>query len=200
MVPWHFREDYWHAASNKAIGFAADATHLGNNLDECRGISWIMSTSDPEEAETAIEMVRGAVHDEDDHSLVLIFDGRYGQLGPWGEDAKLIRIPGTCSGRLQLKKVWIVEVGSSPAKLKTRAETPLRVTNPVVLQTSGLPVLSCGFLQIGTMQTPGTSSLEDQRSASALGPWATELNQCLSWTPGIFNKKAPPHYGSRSAS
>ena len=89
-----------------------------------------MSTSDPEEAETAIEMVRGAVHDEDDHSLVLIFDGRYGQLGPWGEDAKLIRIPGTCSGRLQLKKVWIVEVGSSPAKLKTPAETPLRVTKP----------------------------------------------------------------------
>ena len=127
---WHFRKDDWQPAKGKMIGFPVDASHLGNSLDECSGLSWVMCTNQPDEAENAIDMIQGAVSDKDDHSLTLIFDGRFSQLGTWAESAKLMRVPGTCNGRLQLKKVWVVECGPHPATLRTRAETPLVVTKP----------------------------------------------------------------------
>ena len=71
---WHFRKDDWQPAHGKMIGFP------GNSLDECSGLSWVMSTTQPDEAETAIDMIQGAVSDSDDHSLTLIFDGRFSQL------------------------------------------------------------------------------------------------------------------------
>jgi hypothetical protein len=127
---WHFRKDDWQPAKGKMIGFPVDASHLGSSLDECSGLSWVMCTNQPDEAENAIDMIQGAVSDKDDHSLTLIFDGRFSQLGTWAESAKLMRVPGTCNGRLQLKKVWVVECGPHPATLRTRAETPLVVTKP----------------------------------------------------------------------
>lgn len=50
-------------------------------------------------------------------------------MGEWGSEAQLIRVPGACEGRLQLQKLSLIEVGSHPAKLRTRAKQPLIVTH-----------------------------------------------------------------------
>ena len=128
--PWHYRRDDWRPPAGMAIGFALDASHLGTLLDESSGVAWIMSTDNPEEAEEAVRMVRGANYDEEGHGLTLIFDGRSHEIGDWGEDAELIRVPGTCRGRFQFKRVWIVRIGSRTAALATRSVTPLKVTKP----------------------------------------------------------------------
>ena len=127
---WNYRRDDWRAPSGMALGFANDATHLGTSLDESSGVAWIMATDNSEEAEEAVRMVQGANYDKECHGLTLIFDGRSHEIGDWGQDAELVRVPGTCGGRLQLKRVWIVRIGSQTADLNTRCVTPLKVTKP----------------------------------------------------------------------
>lgn len=81
------------------IGFPVDVSHLGNSLDECSGLSWVLCAHQPDKAETAIDMIQGAVSDGNDHSLNLIFDARLSQFGAWSETAKFMRVFGTCNSR-----------------------------------------------------------------------------------------------------
>eukprot|EP00438_Fugacium_kawagutii_P008627 Skav221660 [mRNA] locus=scaffold1750:188721:189344:+ [translate_table: standard] len=59
---WHFRRDGWKAPRGMAIiGFPDHADHLAQSLDDSSGIAWVMSTSQPGEAEEALQLVDSAV-------------------------------------------------------------------------------------------------------------------------------------------
>ncbi len=180
---WHYRRDDWRPPAGMAIGFAHDANHLGTLLDESSGVAWIMSTDNPEEAEEAVRMVRGANYDEECHGLTLIFDGRSHEIGDWGEDAELIRVPGTCRGRLQFKRVWIVRIGSRTAALATRSVTPLKVTKPPATLAEQRAWISITALMIGRCPP------RDRLNIFELGLHRKVLRAMPFWILGTFGMK-----------
>ena len=127
---WHFRQADWQPATGCPLAVARSLDELGRGIDESSGVSWIFQTDSAQEAGQAVSMVEGAIRDDDAQNLVVIFDGRAEELDDGMEKAALVSTPGIVDGRLTLKRVWHIPVGTRHAVLTSKAESPLVVSKP----------------------------------------------------------------------